>query len=415
MWKILFTEFVNDLKAQRKRALLTTFAVTWGTLSVVLLLAFGEGLRQAFVDGQLGAGDRIFKIYGGSTSLPYEGLPKGREIRLREADLRLLERSIPAIDLTSPSYGTSNVTLERGDVRTTTYMEGVEPAFAELRSMVAASGGRFLNDRDLVERRRVLFLGDEIAADLFGDDDPVGRTVEVDGLPFTVVGTMRPKFQSSMSNGPDAERAVIPATTFRTLYGREYVSHLIVRPRSVERAPWVKREIRRVLGGRHGFAADDERALPMWDFIENEEMTRNIGLGIQIFLGMVGAFTLLVAGVGVANIMYVVVRERTREIGVRRAVGARRRHVVGQFVFEAMMLTLLGGAVGLSLATGIVVAVDSIPSGGNDAMQYILNPTLSWPIVLAAVAILVAIGLAAGVLPARRAARLDPVESLRYE
>lgn len=414
MWKILVSEFIADLKAQRKRALLTTFAVTWGTVSVVLLLAFGEGLRHTAVSGLLGAGDRIFKIYGGTTSLVYQGLPKGRGIRLREEDLTLLERSIPEIDLTSPSYGRGRTTLERGGVRTTTYMEGVEPAFAELRSMDPAPGGRFLNSRDLQERRRVLFLGDEIAARLFGGEDPVGGTVTLDGLPFIVVGTMEEKFQSSMSNGPDAERAVIPATTFRALYGREYVGHLIVRPRSPRQGVHVKEEIRRVLGRRHGFDAADERALPMWDFIENERESRKVMLGIQIFMGLVGVFTLLVAGVGVANIMYVVVRERTREIGVKLAVGARRRHVIAQFVFEALMITLLGGLVGLAVASLIVVGVDSIPSG-DPAMQYILNPRLSWPIALVAVGVLTGIGLTAGVLPARKAAGLDPVESLRYE
>lgn len=414
MWRILVAEFLADLRAQPKRTLLTVFAVTWGTVSVVLLLAFGEGLRHTFLDGQLGAGDRIFKIYGGTTSLEYEGLPKGRRIRLRDGDLNLLARSVPEIDLTSPSYGQGNTTLERGPVRTTTYMEGVSPAFAELRSMVAASGGRFLNDRDLRERRRVLFLGDEIAAELFGAQEPVGQTVRLDGLPFIVVGVMRPKFQSSMSNGPDADRAIIPASTFRAIYGREHVNHLIVRPASRERAPAVKREIRRTLGQRYAFDPEDERALPMWDFIEGEEQTAKIGLGIQIFLGLVGAFTLLVAGVGVANIMFVLVRERTREIGIKRAVGARRGHVVVQFVFEAMTITFLGGAVGIGLSAAVVSLVAGIPSG-NEAMEYLLNPRLSWPIAGITVAILAGIGLAAGVLPARKAARVDPVESLRYE
>jgi putative ABC transport system permease protein len=414
MWRILVSEFLADLRSQRKRALLTTFAVTWGTVSVVLLLAFGEGLKQTAASGLLGAGDRIFKIYGGTTSLTYQGLPKGRGIRLREEDLALLERSIPEIDLTSPSYGRGRTILERGDVRTTTFMEGVEPPFSELRSMEPAPGGRFLNPRDLEERRRVLFLGDEIAARLFGGDDPVGGTVTLDGLPFTVVGTMREKFQSSMSNGPDAERAIIPATTFRALYGREYVGHLIVRPRSARNAVAVKEEIRRVLGRRHGFDPSDERALPMWDFIESEREGQKVMLGIQIFMGLVGVFTLLVAGVGVANIMYVVVRERTREIGLKLAVGARRWHVISQFVFEALMITLLGGLLGLALSSLVVMGVDAIPSS-DPAMQYILNPQLSWPIALVAVGVLAGIGLAAGVLPARKAAALDPVESLRYE
>jgi putative ABC transport system permease protein len=260
----------------------------------------------------------------------------------------------------------------------------------------------------------VLFLGDEIAERLFGSESPIGQIVTLDALPFTVVGVMKTKFQDSSNNGPDANRAVIPASTFKTIYGHEFVGHLVVRPRDVTQAEFVKSELYRVLGKRHRFDASDERALGMWDFIEDEKLTRTIGLGIQIFLGMVGAFTLLVAGVGVANIMYVVVKERTREIGIKLAVGARRRHIMAQFVFEAMLIALLGGGAGLAIATLLVVGVDSI-SSGNQAMEYLLNPKLSGPIAAICTSILVLIGLTAGILPARRAAQVDPVESLRYE
>jgi len=140
-----------------------------------------------------------------------------------------------------------------------------------------------------------------------------------------------------------------------------------------------------------------------------------VGLGIQVFMGLVGAFTLLIAGVGVANIMYVVVKERTQEIGVKLALGARRRHIMAQFLFEAMTIAVSGGLVGLVTAALIVLGVDAIPTEGNPAMQYILNPKLSWPIALICVGILISIGLLAGMLPARRAAAVDPVESLRYE
>jgi len=153
----------------------------------------------------------------------------------------------------------------------------------------------------------------------------------------------------------------------------------------------------------------------MWDFIEDEKETTAVGLGIQIFMGLVGAFTLLIAGVGVANIMYVVVKERTQEIGIKRALGARRRHIMAQFLFEAMAIALSGGLVGLVVAALIVFGVDAIPTEGNEAMQYILNPRLSWPIALICVGILIGVGLLAGILPARRAAAVDPVESLRYE
>jgi putative ABC transport system permease protein len=280
--------------------------------------------------------------------------------------------------------------------------------------MFPQAGSRFLNQRDLDEKRRVLFLGNEIAEQLFEDADPVGQTVMLDDLPFIVIGVMQKKFQDSMNNGPDARRAIIPASTFKTVYGQRYVSHLLLRPVNPARAEFVKSEIFRVMGARYQFDPEDDRALPMWDFIEDEKMSNQIALGIEIFLGLVGALTLLVAGVGVANIMYVVVKERTKEIGIKLSIGARKRHIMSQFIFESLALTLIGGLVGLVFSVAVVLLVDSLPAD-DGAMVYLANPKLSWPIALACAAILMSIGLIAGVLPARRAARVDPVESLRYE
>ncbi len=414
MWRILFEEFIGDLRTQKTRALLTMFAVTWGTVAVVILLAFGEGLKTAISTGLLNAGERLYMVYGGSTSRVWEGLPTGRRVRLTEEDLALLTRSIPEIEMGSPSYGRWGTSLRWGESKTTTYMEGVDPSFSEMRRVFPQSGGRFLNEDDLRDRRRVIFLGNEIAERLFGDTSPVGETLILDGLPFTVIGVMQDKFQDSSNNGPDADRAIIPASTLKAIYGHRYVNHLLIRPRDTNEAEFVKQRLFDVLGARYRFDPADERALPMWDFIEDQKMVDAIGLGIQIFLGLVGAFTLLVAGVGVANIMYVVVRERTREIGVKLAVGARRRHIMAQFVFEAMLIALIGGALGLGVAAGVVALVNAIPAD-DQAMQYIANPMLSWPIALVCVSILVTIGLAAGILPARRAAAVDPIESLRYE
>ncbi|MFW5950819.1 MAG: ABC transporter permease [Gemmatimonadota bacterium] len=414
MLKLLLAEFWTDLKAQRTRALLTLFAVFWGSLTIVLLLSFGEGLKRAVVEGIIGAGSRMFIVYGGETTEAFQGLAGGRPVRLVEQDLDLLLTSIPEIDRGSVSYGRYSTLLESDALTTTTMMEGVHPSFAEMRSMYPVAGGRFLNERDIAERRRVLFLGDSIATRLFPDGNAVGATVHVDGTPFIVVGTMARKTQTSMNNGPDADRAIIPASTLRTIYGPTRVSHLLVRPRDIREAELVKSRLYEVLGARYSFDPTDERALRIWDFIEDERMNRNIGTGIQIFLGVVGALTLIVAGVGVANIMYVVVRERTREIGVKLAVGARRRHIMAQFVFEAVLVCMTGGLAGLLLGGSIVTAVASLPDS-NEAMFFIANPALSWPITLATVTILVGIGILAGVFPARRAAALDPVESLRYE
>jgi len=414
-WKILLQEFVGDLRAQKTRALLTMFAITWGTIAVVLLLGFGEGLKRTARDGLLNAGERMYMVYGGETGKAFEGLPRGRRIRLTEDDLALIRRSIADVDAASPSYGRGSTSLRIGERRTNTYMEGVYPEFLQLRRMFPAVGSRFINQQDMDQKRRVLFLGNKIADRLFPDEDPVGKTVILDGLPFVIIGVMQPKFQDSSNNGPDEDRAVIPASTFRTIYGPKFVSHLLIRPRDLTVAASVKSDLYYVLGRRYRFDPTDERAVAMWDFIESEREATKIGLGIQIFMGLVGALTLLVAGVGVANIMYVVVKERTREIGIKLAVGARRRHIMSQFIFEALLISLTGGLIGLVFATAVILGVDSIPTEDNPALQYIANPKLSWPIVLACVGTLIGIGLAAGILPARRAAALDPVESLRYE
>jgi len=416
VFRILLEDFIGDLKVQRTRALLTFLAVTWGTLAVVLLLAFGEGLKRTVRDGLLGAGERIFMIYGGETSKTFAGLPQGRRIRLVEEDLDLIERAIPDIDRGSVAYGRWGTAFQLGKTRTNAYLEGAGPDHQAMRHMDPASGGRFINAMDVAQKRRVLFLGNELAERIFGKGvDPVGKVVVVDGLPFTVVGILKKKFQDSSSNGPDAERGVIPYSTFRTIYGLRFVSHLIVQPHDASRGPLVKSDLYRVLGRKYRFDAADERALSMWDFIQDEKESLAVGLGIQIFMGLVGAFTLLIAGVGVANIMYVVVKERTQEIGIKRALGARRRHIMAQFLFEAMAIAVTGGLVGLAVAALIVLGVDAIPTEGNPAMQYILSPKLSWAIALICVSILIAVGLAAGFLPARRAAAVDPVESLRYE
>ena len=413
MYFELLKEFLQDLKAHRTRAMLTLVAITWGTIAVVLLLSFGEGLGDQMLNGLLNAGDRILVVYGGETGLTFEGLPKGRRIRLSEEDVDLLRNGVPGIDLISPQYR-ETISLTYGKFSVNTECEGVNPAFEEMRRMYPAGGGRFLNEVDVEQQRRVLFLGVEIAKDIFREEDPVGRTVLIDGVPFTVVGIMQKKLQTSMNNGPDVRRAIIPYSTFRTMYGNTYVNSVVVRPTDPSRQAEVKASLYRVLGRKYRFDAGDERAPQIRDFIENEKISRKIGLGVSIFLFAVGGLTLLIAGVGVANVMYVVVKERTREIGIKMAVGARRSYILSQFIFEALLIAFIGGAIGMLVSFGVVSVFRLIPAE-DGAMQFLGRPVLSLFTMIATSVVLATIGLLAGVFPARKAASVDPVESLRYE
>jgi len=398
---------------QRTRAILTVVAIIWGTVAVVLLLAFGEGLGTQMTNGLINAGSRIMILYGGETGMQFEGMPKGRKIRMVEEDAEMLRQAIPMIAMITPQY-MNYVTLTYKQYSTNTACEGVDPNFEEMRRMFPAAGGRFLNPVDVAQQRRVLVLGARIAKEIFKDEDPIGKTILVDGLPFTMVGIIQDKIQTAMNNGPDSRRAIMPYSTFRTTYGPQRVNSLVVRPSDPDRQEELKKEIFRVLARKYHFDPADDRTLFIWDFIEAEKISNKIGFGVAIFLGSVGLLTLLIAGVGVANVMYVVVKERTLEIGIKMALGARRSYILSQFIFEALFIAFIGGSIGMLISWGVVSGVRLFPSN-EGVMQFLGKPVLSGSIMLMTTGILALIGLLAGFFPARRAASMDPVESLRYE
>jgi putative ABC transport system permease protein len=410
---MLIKEFLEDIKKQKTRAILTTVAIAWGCLTMILLMAFGSGLAFRMREGMLNAYDQVIMMGGGQTGKKFEGLPLGRSINLIEDDARVLKESIPMIAAACPQQG-KWARLRNGDKSASTFMEGVYPTFEFLRRMYPAAGGRFLNEKDLAEKRRVVFLGSEVAKELCGGETPIGKVVQIDGVPFTIVGILPKKLQTSMNNGPDDRRAVIPFSTFMSIYGYRTIDRILVKPARNDNSKLVVQEIRRVLGRKYKFDPTDENAIWAWDVAETVAIQDKIFLGLNIFLGVIGTMTLVIAGVGVANIMYVVVKERTREIGIKRACGAKRKHIIFQIVFEASLMALVGGATGLGLSAAIVKAVWMIPAQ-QGAMQFLGRPLMSTSVVLTAVGVLGLTGLLAGLFPARKAANVDPIEALRYE
>ncbi|MCU0241651.1 MAG: FtsX-like permease family protein, partial [Vicinamibacteria bacterium] len=244
--------------------------------------------------------------------------------------------------------------------------------------------------------------------------DVVGRVVEINAMPFTVIGVGQHKLQMAMYSGPDAEQAAIPSTTFKSAFTDVRVSSYVYKPVSHELGDTVQNEVYRVMGRVHRFDPDDTRALGMWDTRKNQEINYNVGIGIQIFLGVIGALTLLVGGMGVANIMYAVVKERTREIGVKMALGAKARQVMLPFVMEALLITILGGLAGILCSLSLIGIIGLLPLKG-EAFEILGRPTFSPGVAIATALVLGAIGMLAGYFPARRAALVDPAISLRYE
>jgi putative ABC transport system permease protein len=332
-----------------------------------------------------------------------------------DEDVELLKRRIPEIEFISGEYTRWGVSLTYKKNTVSKLVTGVYPSFKEMRAHYAEMGGRFIDDLDMKDKKRVIFLGNELKERLFGkSEDAIGKTIILNNIPFTVIGVMVKKMQMSMYGGPDWDKATIPATTFKAIFGDRYLDNVVYKPKDASKSKEVEREIQKVLGARYKFDPKDDKALSIWDVIEGQKIFGKVFLGFQIFLGLIGGMTLLIAGVGVANIMYVAVKERTREIGIKMALGAKRFHIMSQFLLESLLIAVLGGALGVILSVIIIKIWGAIPVKA-DWMQWLGKPIFSLQVAVITAVILGTIGILSGIFPSRKAASVNPVESLRYE
>ncbi|MDH3745573.1 MAG: ABC transporter permease [Acidobacteriota bacterium] len=403
----LLKQLIRDLRAQRLRTLLTILGIVWGTVAVSLLLAFGDGFHHQLLKNSAGLGNGIVVAWPSLTSIPFEGLGKGRPIRMDESDIELLRASAQELGWISSEYA-STLKLQQGTKTLAVDTVGAHPIFGEMRNMFPQAGGRFIDPFDMRNKRRVVFLGNEVAEQLFGTGDPVGQTLRLHGSPFTVIGVLKKKTQDSSYRFRDKDMAVIPATTMRALTGQKYMNNFVFTAKDIARTKQATAEVLRVVAAKHRFDPEDKEALSVWDTSDMAKFLDTFMLAFRLFLGIVGSLTLVVGGIGVSNIMNVVVEERTREIGIKMALGATPGGILGQFLMETLVITVVGGGVGLGITIGLC---SLFPAFG--VTEYVGDPNLTPALAIGTVVLLGTIGLIAGYFPARTAASLDPVVAMK--
>jgi putative ABC transport system permease protein len=408
--------FWNEFHKRRKKAALITFALFWGTLVTLLLLAFGRGMSDQFRISFSGLGESLIMITGGQTSVTFQGLPKGRQIRLYREDIAYIRERIPEILRIVPeSYNGWQVSAEGKEINRSVH--GTLADFGPLRTQIPQAGGRFIDPDDESQGRKVAFIGWAVAKDLFGSRNPVGDRIVINRVPFQVVGVLKKKMQDSNYQGPDANQVYLPFSAFSQIDTQPYIDRIHIQPRRADQSKLVEERVRSLLGRKYRFDPQDRYALGVWNTIEDAKESGAIFKGIEIFLGLVGALTLLIGAVGVTNLMYAAVKERTKEIGIKLAIGARRRVIVQQFFLETVFIFSKGTFWGFVTAFNIVHLVRLIPVSydtfGIEA--YLLRPVFSLQILAAYVLILGTLVFLSGIFPALRASRSNPIESLRYE
>ena len=405
-------QIFHYLKYYKARTAMTMFGIIWGTLTVILLLAFGVGVQKQMSKNMHGIGEGIAIVWPGSTSIPFEGYGRDRRIRLTEEDIELIRSEVKDIRRISPEFSKWRSAVKVGDKINRPNVTGIIPEYNVMRNIWPEPGGRWINDLDLEYKRRVVFLGNRLRDFLFGENEYViGKYVFIDETPYMVIGVMKTKIQTSSYNQRDRDRAFIPMTTFKSAFGHRFVSNFVYQIDDPLISPSVRQQVYNTLGKKFKFDPKDKETLGIWDTTTFDEFIFYFTLGFNIFMGMIGIITLIVGGIGLANIMYVVVQERTPEIGIRRSAGAKARNIFGQFMLESFVIIGLGAFIGFVLAVTLIQLIAALPM--EDFKDAVGTPVFSPMVAMVTVLILAIIGFVSGYFPARRAAKLNVVDCLR--
>jgi putative ABC transport system permease protein len=410
-----FHEIFATISRNKLRTFLTGFSVAWGIFMLIVLLAAGNGLKNGVMSNFAGRAINSVSLSPGWTSMPYKGLRADRRITFDQRTVEFVRRNIPEIGYFSASIYHGNQSVAYGEEYGTWQTEACMPELTHLDYMVMLKG-RFLNDIDQRERRKVIVISEAAEKVLFKNgEDPIGKHVIADGIAFQVIGVYdRPLSQSY--NPP----IYIPLSTGLVLYDRgrgiRTIEFTVNGIADEEQAEALTVRIRNLMGPYLGFDPTDRSAMYVWNSAEQAAQTNNIFMYLNIFLAIVGLASLMAGIVGVGNIMLITVKERTREIGVRKALGATPWSVIKSVILEAIFITTAAGYVGIILGSGLMALVNQfLPKGGEGGMTMFQDPSVSMGVVLGATALLIVCGVVAGLIPSLKATRIRPIEAMRAE
>src|SRR5689334_544360 len=406
------------LRRNRTRSFLTMLGIVWGIVTVTLLIAYGNSFRSILVGGFDAFGKSVVIAWPQQTSEQPGGQRAGKKVVLEQADLDMIKATAPLVKyacletVRRPSIAYGDRMVGTDPVR------GVCPEYGEMRNEVP-SEGRWINAEDEMERRRVIFLGGRLKEQLFSGRPAVGETVTVAGVRFTVIGVMARKIQLSNYFSSDDESAWIPYSAAGDLWNTRYAAVMVFEPIAPHFEKRAMAQVRAAVATRQQFSPTDEKAIQMFGRDEFRPVIDGITIGLEVLLTFIGTLTLGIGAVGVMNIMLVSVDERIREIGLRRALGAKKWHIQAQFLAETLLIMMLGGLLGIMVSYAVAAAVGTLPMMGplyeDESGKGDIHLRISMMTVWISTAVLWFVGVASGLVPASRASKLDPVEALRYE